>query len=312
MAIRNTKFHYDPSFPAAETRLTMLSGRDYAPHYHREFSVGAVLEGRVRVEWSGGAVSAGPGELVVVDPMTVHSCNTVEGRPRSYCMTYLDADYCSRLLPAGAELGRDGRLDLIGDPALFMEAVDLNALLTAPEAGPDEKEAALRRFLPRLAAGRPPAPETASAPSCEGTADSAPAPADGSAVAAASSAADAAAGAVAEAAKRIAERAYDGITLDELGEELGLSKYYLLRLFKSRTALPPHRYLVNHRINEAKRLLKRFSIAETAAALGFCDQSHFTRAFTALTACGPAEYRAGGAGGAGAAGACGAGAEARS
>jgi len=268
MSLRKTRFHYDETFPAAETRLTLLSDRNFAPHYHREFSVGAVLENQVRVGWNGGSALIAPGEVVIVDPMTVHSCNTVDGGPRSYCMIYLDAEFCASLIPQGTRLFRDGRLDLLRDPNLFMEVVKLNALLTETSISPKEKEEALRGFLPRLAEAR-----TAAVHSPERSRARKPA--------------------ATAAAKLIAEQAFSGLPLDELGEALGVSKYHLVRVFRNSTDLPPHRFLLNHRINEAKRLLRRSSIADAALDAGFYDQSHFTRTFVSMTAATPGEYRSG-------------------
>lgn len=43
----------------------------------------------------------------------------------------------------------------------------------------------------------------------------------------------------------------------------------------------PHQYILQRRIEKAKYLLQqgKLSIAEVAATVGFCDQSHFTRYF---------------------------------
>lgn len=70
------------------------------------------------------------------------------------------------------------------------------------------------------------------------------------------------------------------ITLSELSEYVGLSRYYFLRVFCNEVGMPPHSYLDSIRISHAKRLLKQgISPKEVAFETGFSDQSHFANRF---------------------------------
>lgn len=72
----------------------------------------------------------------------------------------------------------------------------------------------------------------------------------------------------------------ENITLDTLSEISGLSKYYLIRLFKEKYHVPPHTYQILLRINFAKREIRKSrSFAEVAQEAGFYDQSHFIKVF---------------------------------
>ena len=84
-------------------------------------------------------------------------------------------------------------------------------------------------------------------------------------------------------------------SLDRIADAAGLSKYYLERVFKKATGLPPHTYVLMLRIEAAKKLLASSSmpIAEIAMELGFSDQSHFTNAFKRRTGFTPQAYRLG-------------------
>lgn len=83
----------------------------------------------------------------------------------------------------------------------------------------------------------------------------------------------------------------ENVTLDELALLAGLSRSYLIRVFKRSVGLPPHRYLLARRIEEAQRLLRRGeTVAQTALAVGFGDQSHLHRHFTRLVAVPPGRY----------------------
>lgn len=82
-------------------------------------------------------------------------------------------------------------------------------------------------------------------------------------------------------------------SLDELGALVGMDRYRLVREVKRATGLPPLAWRQNARIAESRRMLREgMSIADTAIALGFTDQSHFHRVFRAHVAAAPGGYRA--------------------
>jgi AraC family transcriptional regulator len=101
-------------------------------------------------------------------------------------------------------------------------------------------------------------------------------------------------------AVRIADHIRSGlgrdIRLTELADEAELSPHYFLQVFRNTFGTTPHRYLLQQRIEEAKRLLRRdgASIGEIGLELGFSDQSHFTRTFRRLTGTTPRRFRKGG------------------
>ena len=77
------------------------------------------------------------------------------------------------------------------------------------------------------------------------------------------------------------ETRWDGtVTLDELSDLAGLGKFQLLRQFKAVYGLPPHAYRLQLRVQRARDLILAGNpLADTAAAAGFADQAHMTRAF---------------------------------
>ena len=82
------------------------------------------------------------------------------------------------------------------------------------------------------------------------------------------------------------------ISLDELSKMFELNPFYIIRLFKSQMNLTPHSYLLNVKINRAKKLLKKgYSIVDTALECGFFDQSHFHKNFLKIVATTPNEYK---------------------
>jgi AraC family transcriptional regulator len=72
-----------------------------------------------------------------------------------------------------------------------------------------------------------------------------------------------------------------GITLADLASACELSIRHFTRAFRESTGMSPHRWLLQLRIEKAKKLLKssRRMLADIATDCGFSDQSHFTRVF---------------------------------
>lgn len=89
------------------------------------------------------------------------------------------------------------------------------------------------------------------------------------------------------------EAHYDqDISLQTLVTLTGLSRSYLIRLFRQTTGLPPYLYLTQVRLEKAKqRLARGESVKNVAAAVGFADQSHLTRYFKRIYGMTPAQYR---------------------
>lgn len=84
------------------------------------------------------------------------------------------------------------------------------------------------------------------------------------------------------------------LRLREIADLAGLNPVYLVRAFRAVTGLPPHAYQRQLRLNRAQILLRRGeSPAAVAAATGFADQSHLTRAFRNALGITPAAYARG-------------------
>lgn len=83
----------------------------------------------------------------------------------------------------------------------------------------------------------------------------------------------------------------ENISLDQIEDITGLSRFYLTRIFKKSTGLPPHAYLTQIRIERAKSLLcKEMPISHVAAETGFVDQSHLNRHFKKIVGVTPGKF----------------------
>lgn len=83
----------------------------------------------------------------------------------------------------------------------------------------------------------------------------------------------------------------NNITLNELSNLTGLSRYYLIHSFTKEKGISPYNYLQTIRIGKAKELLEQgVAPIEVAMKTGFTDQSHFTNFFKKFIGLTPRQY----------------------
>ncbi len=96
------------------------------------------------------------------------------------------------------------------------------------------------------------------------------------------------------ACELLLERLNDAPALEDVAEACRLSPGHFVRAFRRSTGLPPHRWLLERRVNHSKQMLlgsQQRSLAEIALECGFSDQSHFTRTFARVAGTTPGAWR---------------------
>lgn len=83
------------------------------------------------------------------------------------------------------------------------------------------------------------------------------------------------------------------LKLKDISDQVGVSPYYLERLFKQETSETPRTYLEKIRIDKAAHLLKSTGLTnlEICYEVGFQSTSNFYKAFRNLKNCSPSQYR---------------------
>jgi AraC family transcriptional regulator len=83
-------------------------------------------------------------------------------------------------------------------------------------------------------------------------------------------------------------------TLEQLGQEVGCSPFYLSRSFSREVGLTIPQYLRNLRMERAAELLRtgRYNVTEAATEVGYSSLSHFSKAFCETIGCCPVLYPA--------------------
>lgn len=257
-------FYVHPLLPYLECRRSTNSGRHYREHTHSAFSVGAIDMGSVSFKVGDELGTLEPGELVLINPDTLHYCNPSGPDLRNYYVLYLAKPWCAEVQKSlwGAEAFQPVRQRVLRERSVYDLFVATMELLLGP-GDIMEKEQAVHELAGELFAA----------------AEGVPIPRDSGSV-------------DIEAVKETLASELDrGLTLEEIASEYGSNPFTLIRRFKAAAGVTPHAYRMNRRVERAKELLRQGAdISGVALDCGFCDQSHFTRVFTAATAVTPREY----------------------
>lgn len=96
-----------------------------------------------------------------------------------------------------------------------------------------------------------------------------------------------------KAVKYIHENISDFTTVDNVAKHVGVSRSYLTRIFGKFVTQSPKQYILRCHINEAKSLLigTSMTVGEVSTAIGYENQSDFSKAFSRLCRMSPSEYR---------------------
>lgn len=266
-----TQFWRDPDIGQLEMRFSSYDSRTFPKHTHDSYSIGLVEKGESVFYYRGTYHRIGSGQIALIPPGEVHSCNPETGSGWRYRMFHLDSLWLHRLAEEIA-----GRKDVrpvfhgpvAEDAIVSRRLLQLFALL---QQGGDisiaEKEsamfAAFSSLLIRLGKCHSLTVEQPEQPS-----------------------------AVLNAEDYIRANLKSQISLETLAGLAGLSPYYFLRVFKAVKGLPPHTFQTQLRIDLAKKLLSRGEdIADVAYHTGFSDQCHFSRKFRQFTGATPRQYK---------------------
>ncbi|MFF8428245.1 AraC family transcriptional regulator [Streptomyces sp. NPDC016566] len=236
----------------------------YAPHAHDEYTIGVCVGGSEVIDYRGGHIRTGPGTIVVLEPDEMHTGGP--GTPTD--------GYAYRALYAEPSLLADGTLGtlphfrepLLEDPELARALrVTHTELSTCPD--PLEVESRLPWLLTALSQRH-------------STARQIPQHIPGATT----------------LALTVRDRLADELTappsLSHLAADLGLSRYQLLRAFRTTMGVPPYAWLAQYRVTRARTLLEAgLRPAEVAGLVGFADQAHLTRWFRRVLGVTPAAYR---------------------
>jgi AraC family transcriptional regulator len=85
----------------------------------------------------------------------------------------------------------------------------------------------------------------------------------------------------------------DELSLCEMAQSVELSTAHFSRMFRKSTGENPHHFVLRHRVERAKEMLRAAEarVLDVAVACGFKTQQHFARVFRRMCGVSPTEYR---------------------
>ena len=260
------EFLSPPGMPHLEMRTTLKSVCPYAEHFHHTFSLGVMLQGQTRFACAGEEFFAGQGDIILIEPEQVHSCNPAGAKGRSYHMLYLDTDWC--LHQAGAAFANAQsmrvRQRIVRDAGVFAGLLQAIAAISAGQQSDGDTLGALVGDLVRVYCS----PVSEAAPGGRLTEN------------------------MAAARTRLAAQGEHPAKIADLARMAGMGREGFIRSFQRATGLSPGMYGQCARLEEGRRLLRQgATIAEAALATGYADQSHFHRMFVKYCSATPRQYR---------------------
>lgn len=246
--------------------LSCCNDRQFAPHLHDGYVLWLNSAAGEHFQVKGASDILQPGSISIIEPGVVHA-----NRPCSPERRHLRSFYFSEqfLVNMSERIFGDGRRPVLPtfvstDRALWREFVALHEHLLHP-AFPLQAEAAIVSGFARILAGGKDAPLLA------------PAAVDSRRI------------------KIVTDYFRANIacqfTLDEVAAELHCTSFHLIRLFRAAKGVAPHTYLVQLRLEHARKLLADgCAIVDAALRSGFADQSHLTRLFKTRFGVTPGKY----------------------
>jgi AraC-like DNA-binding protein len=257
-----------PGLPGVDLLKARYIRHTFTRHAHDAYVVAAVTAGVEGIGLPGGPERAGPGGVVLINPETPHSAYAGAADGWTYRVLY----------PAPAVVASVAAetTSLRGTPAFGTTVLDDPAtarMISEVHRAAEGDNALAADTLLRLVLARMLARHGTS-PAADGNAP----------------------GAGPDAAARARDLLAASLTrppsLERLAADTDTSPFALLRAFKRSYGLPPHAWLTGERVRAARRLLDSgVAPADTAAAVGFTDQSHLNRHFSRIVGVPPGAYQ---------------------
>ena len=237
------------------------SSHSFPRHTHDQFGIGLIRSGAQKSMSGRGMVEAGAGMVITVNPGEVHDGLPIGEAGRSWNMLYFDPEALQDLFEGldGARGEFEFHHPVVDSGDLARRFARLYRAMTERGEAPVVAEEMALLLMDWLvpSAGK-------ARPGVSG---------------------------IGRARDRIDDAPAEAVSLAGLAELCGLSRFQFLRSFAQTTGLTPHAYMLQRRVDLARRLIgKGVPLAEAAAESGFFDQSHMTRHFVRILGVTPGGY----------------------
>lgn len=241
-----------PPLHGLERMEARFNGKFFAPHRHDTYAIGLTLQGVQTFSYRGASHFSTPGRILVLHPDETHDGAAGTDAGLHYRMLYLAPELLR------SALGFDhAPLPFVRTP-VFEDAELLSVLgatLGSMDTEPSDLVAdafveSIARGLVRISDRRARAKARISYRSAHLARD------------------------------YLRENMATNVSSGALEAVTGIDRFAIARHFRAAFGTSPHRYQIMRRLEHSRKMIAEgFCLAETAAAVGFADQSHLTRHF---------------------------------
>ncbi|CAM2852044.1 AraC family transcriptional regulator [Moritella viscosa] len=259
MGQEKIEYWHNPVLPNIELSSANFENFSFEPHIHLDYHIGIVTSGCQQYLHKGKQYHLAPGFISTLNPDEAHNGENITfGGYQSHVMA-LPVDYVNEISREMNQAETFFNAPIINNPTLSHAFLHLHKLLTTEQDASVQLqiETTMMAFITELFIhnGGVPTQQHVSI-------------------------------------KQLSTQQLDYIKalfhdepgqsfqLDELAQQLDLSKFQFLRQFKQSMGITPHAYLKRVRLEYAKKaLMKGGNVSDVAYQVGFFDQSHFNKAF---------------------------------
>lgn len=253
------KTSYLPFFDGIEAKEATFQQKTFPTHFHDTYSIGIIAQGNEKITLGGKEITAHAHSIIVINPYELHANTYFDEDAWAYKCLYINNDVMrfssnSTCLPYF--------------PAELIDDAYLAQILLQFFAGRQDSDSLTRllRYLVQNYAIQTPPRELRCA-------EIQP---------------------IHEAQMYMMAHLQEKIDLDTIAQQCHLSKFQFIRNFKQYTGLTPVSYLLMHRINQAKKLIREgISLTHAGLEVGFYDQAHFIKYFQKYIGVSPKQYQKG-------------------
>ena len=267
-AHEHIKFWHDATLSNLELLHATYVTHTFAPHSHEGYVIGVIEQGAEQFAYRRSQHVAPVGSIVFINPGEMHTGSSASEHGWTYRTLYPSIELLQR---AVSDLtGRPRDIPFFAEPVVhdpeMMTEISLTHRALEEQASALERESrllwTLSRLILRYADDHPrPRPFTKEHMGIQ------------------------------RVRSYLEENYAENISLEQLAAIAHLSPFHLLRSFRDQMSLPPHAYLIQLRIMHAKHMLRMgLPCIDAALAVGFADQSHFTKHFKRIVGVPPGLY----------------------
>ena len=238
----------------------------FPSHFHEYYVIGFIEEGQRSLVCKGEEYIINPGDLLLFNPYDTHSCEQIDGKTLDYRCINVTPEIMKKMVLeiSGNECLPNFNQNVLYHSELVDNLRELHLKISQDESELRKEELFLCLLVELIQnysdlATLPPASESTHE--------------------------------IKAVCTYIEANYTKTITLNDLSNLTGWSKYHLLRTFTKKMGISPNSYLETIRVNHAKKLLEQgIKPIEVTFLTGFSDQSHLTKFFKRQVGLTPKQY----------------------